>query len=122
MREIASEAGLLKNSPSRAREGEISCPFCGASCSLSGIHEQVRFFLVRVEEQDAPEHFKEDDVDCKANLTDYPAGDANPQPQTLDGYMRTSSILRLRTKPKYPWRLTDDGEKDPPEPCATEAD
>ena len=111
-----------KVSASRERDGGLTCPFCGEYCHVTGSHERVHFFLVTTEGNVPAEDLKNDTPDNAQTLLDKNCGEDNQQPQEADDYMRTSSILRLRTKPKYPWRLTDDGEKGLPEPCATEAD
>jgi len=76
-----------------------TCPFCGEYCNISGSFEQVHYFLVRVNEDETEEL-----------LDSYiPPGDEHID-EFPDNLMRTSSVLQLRTKARFPWRLTNRDE------------
>jgi hypothetical protein len=109
-----------KISASRKREGGLSCPFCGEYCHVAGSHERVRFFLITTEGNAVAEDLKNEAEDNDQSLLGKNEAEDNHQPRDAGDYMRTSSILRLRTKAKYPWRITNGGGENAPELYATE--
>jgi hypothetical protein len=109
-----------KISASRKREIGLSCPFCGEYCHVASSHERVHFFLITTEGNAVAEELKNEAEDNDQSLLGKNEAEDNHQPRDAGDYMRTSSILRLRTKAKYPWRITNGGGENAPELYATE--
>ncbi len=101
---LKSDSQIHKRYPSRSRDNVLICPFCGEYCSVSGSLESIHFFQVIEEDHPSYEHL--DRSDSGETLLDSDQG-GNPEPQDPKVYMRTSSIVRLRTKPKFPWRTIE---------------
>lgn len=96
MLDMIFDHAAIRLSESHVGDKASVCPFCGEYCHVSGSFERVHYYLVEI--SDEADNGSPDTESVKAgerDITDRPE----------EGYIRTSSILRLRTKPKYPWRI-----------------